>query len=590
MLVGVAALIVALVLYGLVFASIAFVGFDAVTAAAAIGLTSALAWSGIARWYGASSAAHRWSALRVLLAPIVGRGSRVRVALGLASLPMIAYALVSITAGLDWNFVIQKLGVLLIWLVAFASVHTICENRNTVRGRVTLVVPLLVLGLFRAADAYSANVLLDRYAAVDLSFRFIRDLRVAQSRDTADFYNHLKANTLVLPARVSVGDIDFARPSGAPMRPHIFLFLIDSLRRDYVSPYNHSITFTRSIAEFASDSFVFDRAFTRYAGTGLAVPSIWAGGMLIHMLEQQPFDGRDALLKLLEGEGYRRVMGIDHIVRELIPPSPDVVELDRDLSPMDCEFCRTMHELEGRLAASLTDPRPVFSYTLSQNVHIAVASKRIVPADRSYPGFFAPVAESVRQVDACFGEFIAFLRRMKLYDDSIIIITSDHGDSLGEEGRWGHAYFMVPEVMRIPLIVHLPPALRTRFATDLGRVSFSTDITPTLYALLGHPPANLGPLFGESLFVPPGTDLSARRRESFLLASSYGAVYGVLRHNGRKLYTADALAGRDDAYDLTGDGLGRRTAMTNAFSALNRRLISEQLDQLAALNHFTPQP
>src|SRR5262249_28959344 len=246
----------------------------------------------------------------------------------------------------------------------------------------------------------------------------------------------------------------------------------------------------------------------------------------------------------------------DHIIRELIPASTDVVELDRDVPPMECDFCRTMRELESRLATPPADRRPIFSYTLSQNVHIAVASKRIAPPDRSYQGFFAPVAESVRQVDACFGEFIASLRRLKLYDDSIIIVTSDHGDSLGEEGRWGHAYFMVPEVMRIPLIVHLPRFLRGRVAADLGPVRFSTDITPTLYALLGHPPADLGPLFGESLFVQPGTDVAARRRESFLLASSYGAVYGLLRHNGRILYTADALAGRDDAYDLTGNGPG----------------------------------
>ena len=156
-------------------------------------------------------------------------------------------------------------------------------------------------------------------------------------------------------------------------------------------------------------------------------------------------------------------------------------------------------------------------------MHIAVASKRQVPAGQSYPGFFAPVAESVRQVDECVGQFISFLQRANLYDDSIVILTSDHGDSLGEEGRWGHSYFMVPEVMRIPLIVHLPPALRGRVATDLNRVSFSTDITPTLYALLGHASADLGPLFGSPLFVRAGAELAARHRQSFLLASSYGA-------------------------------------------------------------------
>src|SRR5439155_25693093 len=95
---------------------------------------------------------------------------------------------------------------------------------------------------------------------------------------------------------------------------------------------------------------------------------------------------------------------------------------------------------------------------------------------------------------------------------------------LGEEGRWGHGYFMVPEVMRIPLLVHLPASLRDRVTTDLNRLTFSSDITPTLYALTGNTPAELGPLFGSTLFVAPGTDLSDRRHESFLLASSYGAV------------------------------------------------------------------
>jgi arylsulfatase A-like enzyme len=244
-----------------------------------------------------------------------------------------------------------------------------------------------------------------------------------------------------------------------------------------------------------------------------------------------------------------------------------------------------MRELEARLAESPGDPRPVFSYTLPQNVHIAVASKRIVPEGHAYPGFFAPVAESVRQVDACFGEFLAFLRRSALYEDSIVILTSDHGDSLGEEGRWGHAYFMVPEVMRIPLIMHVPPALRNRVRADLHRVSFSTDIAPTLYALLGHQPADLGPLFGAPLLVGRDRELTARRGDSFLLASSYGAVYGMVRHNGLALYTSDAVDGRDDAYNMSGM-TGRRITATGAMTALNRRLMTDQLRQLGALNHF----
>jgi arylsulfatase A-like enzyme len=278
-------------------------------------------------------------------------------------------------------------------------------------------------------------------------------------------------------------------------------------------------------------------------------------------------------------------MGVDTEMQELLPPNGALVELDRGVPSMEQDFCRTQRELQGKLMAWAADSRPVFAYTLPQNVHIAVASKKKVPQE--YPGFFAPVAESVREVDRCFGEFVTFLRRSKLYDESVIILTSDHGDSLGEEGRWGHSYFLAPEVMRIPLIVRLPPALRARFTTDLGRVSFSTDLTPTLYALLGHEPADLGSLFGVSLVTRRGTDPVSRRDESFLLASSYGAVYGVLRHNGRTLYIANGVDGRDEAYDLSRSP-GRRIAVARSMAAENRQLMTKQLDRLAALNGFTP--
>ncbi len=234
------------------------------------------------------------------------------------------------------------------------------------------------------------------------------------------------------------------------------------------------------------------------------------------------------------------------------------------------------------------DPRPTFFYTLPQNDHIAVASKRKVPPGETYPGFFAPVASSVRYVDGCFGRFVDSLKRTGLYDRSIIVLTSDHGDSLGEGGRWGHGFFLYPEVMRVPLIIHLPSSLKARVSADPSAVAFSTDITPTLYALLGYEPADLGSLFGRPLFGPAGGQAPPPREEPFLLASSYGAVYGILRENGRLFYTADAEDARDFAFDLSGHGPGVQLALTADMIAKNRRLIREQLSQLAALNHFTP--
>ena len=100
------------------------------------------------------------------------------------------------------------------------------------------------------------------------------------------------------------------------------------------------------------------------------------------------------------------------------------------------------------------------------DLHIGNIASAKVPPGESYPGFHGPYAARVRQIDACFGELVDTLKRLHLYDNSIIVLTSDHGDSLGEGQRWGHGFTAFPEVLRIPLIIHLPPALRR---TDVGR-------------------------------------------------------------------------------------------------------------------------
>jgi sulfatase-like protein len=596
-LVGTLAAITAGVMYALVCASIAFTGGAAALASAGCGVAVAAVWADLAR-VRASTASRDGTleALALFVAPVAGRAPhsrRVTIAL-LVALSAAAFLLVDVVAQFDWNFLMQKLGVLVVWLAAFGVIHAAVPPRVN-RRRVAVAgvciiaagVAIVVVPAAARMRVPEAAFALDRYAAVDPSFRLIRDASIVPSGETARFYTYLRAHTLISSLAVPPTDVDFVaglRRTPGP-KPFIFLFIVDSLRRDYLSPYNAAVTFTPQIARLASESVVFNRAFTRYAGTALAVPSIWAGGMLLHELQQHDFARHNTLLKLIDAEGYHTVLTMDHLVHELVPHRPDVTELDPQLGTMDVDLCRTVDELEAMLSRT-DDPRPMFVYTLPQNVHIAVASRRKVGADESYPGFFAPVASSLRRVDGCIGGFIDDLKRSNLFDRSIIILTADHGDSLGEGGRWGHAYFMYPEVMRVPLIVHLPPAMAASLVADPGRLAFSTDITPTLYALLGHPPADLGRIFGRPLFVRPGTDVSPRRRQDFLLASSYGAVYGMLRMNGGEMYVADAVDAQEYAVDMTGEP-AVRVALTRDRIAADRRRIEEQIGEIDARYHFS---
>ncbi len=589
----------ATVLNVMAFAAVGFAGPAAWASALALGLTIACVWSGIAQ-HRAADRSGELDALDGFLAPIYFGSSRVRAVL-LTLLPLLAVALAASVEKMDWDFLLQKLGVLVLWLLAFAVMHA---KASATDRRVSLTMPAIVLVVFWLASYGAPRVMaltgdarltpdfaLDRYAAVDPSFHFLQDISRANSADAVSFYGYLKSNSTISRDDIKPVDIDLVSPLGPPPgeRPHIFLFILDSLRRDYISPYNPRVTFTPAIDRFARESFVFDRAFTRYGATGLSVPSVWVGGMTLHIQYIRPFTPMNTLMKLLDAGGYQRMMGMDTIAVRILDPTPLLTEVDRGIPTKDYDFCRTLGEMGEKLAGVKNDSRPVFGYTLPQNLHIANAFDKPVPAGESYPGFFERLAAPVHKIDGCFGTFIDRLKTLGLYDNSIVILTADHGDSLGEDGRFGHSYTVFPEVMRVPLIVHLPAKMASAAETDLTRVSFLTDITPTLYALLGYQPADLGSLYGSPLFGRT-PDESFRRRDPFLLASSYGAVYGMLRHNGRFLYIADAVEGRDYAYDLADGGLGRRVEITEAMRALNWDLIRKEVGKIAAQYHFTPEP
>jgi hypothetical protein len=599
--VGMLAAAAALVCYLLVCESLSFTGPEAAIASGALGAAVAAIWADVARlrvhshWPDRVAAAPPGSpldALAAFVSPIAGIAGRRQATVVLVAMPLVAYGLLSSVSHLDWNFLLQKLGVLLVWLTIAAAVYAIADGPSDARwAGAALAVAAIALGGHAAAARIErrSGGTFDRYAALDPSFRLIRDAETQRSAETAEYYEFLRSHTLVPRDAVQPPSVELVEPPGrAGVRPpHIFLFVIDSLRRDYVSPYNPAVTFTPEIGRLAADSFVFDRAFTRYSGTPLSIAGLWRGGMTIHTLEHNDFAAHNTLLKLLDANRYVRIMDFDHVVTDLVPNDANAVQLDRGKGTMDVDLCATTTELESQLSARDTS-RPVFFYSLPQNVHIAVAGRRQVAAGEKYPGFFAPVASSVGRIDACFGRFVQFLKQTRLYDDSVIIVTADHGDSLGEGGRWGHAYFMVPEVMRIPLIVHVPARLRARVAVDLAALTFSTDITPSLYALLGYDPAERGPLFGRTVFTPPDGDSSWRWRSSFLVASAYGPVYGILRHNGRRMDVVDAVNNEEYAYDMTGELLGRRIAETPAAAEDSRRTIAQQLKELAAIYRYQP--
>jgi arylsulfatase A-like enzyme len=90
---------------------------------------------------------------------------------------------------------------------------------------------------------------------------------------------------------------------------------------------------------------------------------------------------------------------------------------------------------------------------------------------------------AVRYTDAAIGRFFDELRRLGIYDDATIIVTSDHGEAFGEHGVFLHAHHMYDEIIRAPLIVRAP---KMNARGVYNHYLFQTvDLMPTIVRAFG---------------------------------------------------------------------------------------------------------
>jgi arylsulfatase A-like enzyme len=93
-------------------------------------------------------------------------------------------------------------------------------------------------------------------------------------------------------------------------------------------------------------------------------------------------------------------------------------------------------------------------------------------------------ARSIRSMDDWLERLLSSLERRGLLDDTIVVITSDHGENLGEGYRLGHAFWLDDRLIHVPLVVSGPGM------TDLPDVVSLTDLPRLLAEAIGleeHP-------------------------------------------------------------------------------------------------------
>ncbi|MBL8840385.1 MAG: sulfatase [Planctomycetes bacterium] len=155
--------------------------------------------------------------------------------------------------------------------------------------------------------------------------------------------------------------------------------------------------------------------------------------------------------------------------------------------------------------------------------------------ERDLPWIEALYDATVAQADRDVGRLLDELARLRLADRTIVVVTSDHGEEFLEHGDLSHARSLFDEILRVPLLIHVPGAIARTLAEPVEHV----DVAPTLLARLGLP---IDPRMGGSDLLAPHFEARAITVHEGTEGSASGVTLRAARTRGGKLIVVAPLA------------------------------------------------
>jgi arylsulfatase A-like enzyme len=184
----------------------------------------------------------------------------------------------------------------------------------------------------------------------------------------------------------------------------------------------------------------------------------------------------------------------------------------------------------------------------------------------------------VRYADAHVGRLLQFLQGQGRLDDTLVVVTADHGEEFGEHGHYSHHSTLYQTLLHVPLIVKLPRGRHRGRVVDQP-VALVQVMATVLDALgLPSPPGLDGPSLLPLLDGWPGATPEWILSE----AKAWPEYKASIRH-GRWKCIVDRRRGRRELFDLETDP-GERTNLTDTVGDVADRSESELHAMLAALS------
>ena len=381
---------------------------------------------------------------------------------------------------------------------------------------------------------------------------------------------------------------------------NVLVISIDTCRADYLGCYGFDRRTTPNIDALAAEAIVFENAYSPVPMTLPAHSSMMTGTIPpyhgVHdNLTDKLAESNVTLAEILQEKGFKTSAVVSAIVLE------PKFGLNQGFQEYQGEFNRSFEgdpfaeqkgEITSRQACQWlgeNSGQPFFLFLHYYDPHVIYQPPEPFAsrfADNLYAG-------EIAYTDHCIGQVIDKLKTLDLYDSTLIIITADHGEMLGDHGESTHGYFVYESAVKVPLIVKSPRVRRgRRISNAVGLV----DIMPTVLGQLEIPLSS--PAQGQDLgqFLAGNTQSTPRYiyTES-LTATEYkcNPLLAVVNWPWKYIYTT-----KEELYHLQDDP-GEQNNLAQAQSnragllqkhvqlILDDTLVSDQPDSKLQLDQAT---
>lgn len=340
----------------------------------------------------------------------------------------------------------------------------------------------------------------------------------------------------------------------APAR-NVLLVSMDTTRADYLGCYGHPTIATPNIDALAREGVLFERCDV---SAPLTLPS---HATMLTSLYPFVHGARDngayrlapeniTLVEQLRQAGYATMASVGAFVlnREYgLDQGFEVYDDVRGPRPEEPRAERSAEEVAAAALEWLTAhaKRPFFLFVHFFDPHQPYAAPQRFAQRYPRGGYLAEIA----YVDEQIGRLLTALRDLGVESETLVVLTADHGESLGAHQEATHGAFLYQTTVRVPLILRCPALLPA--GQRVRGMARSIDIAPTALALLDQPPLPLAQ--GASL-------LPMIRGESSALGYSYAeTLYPTFNFGFSSLRSLSdgrwkfIHAPRPELYDLAAD-------------------------------------